>query len=422
MGGCMNLMLRRRAMMASGPKEQPNYLCFTALEASTVKIAQQGSWTTSLQYSLDGRSWSTFDYNTTISLATGESAYVRGVNEAMAYNSTSYNYFVMTGSVEASGNVMSLIYGSRCDKFFVINSRYCFCRLFYNCTSLVTPPELPATTLNNIGIYFQAFQGCTSLTSVPDLPALDLPQNSYYMMFAGCTSLTSAPTLPATSAGASCYYQMYYGCSALTSAGDIKAATVGTECFRAMFENCTSLVGVGDILATVMAQQCCYRMFYGCSHLIATPTMTISTTAVNCCYSMFENCIALTTNKINFNATTLSNNCYQRMYRLAPITTDVELPALTLVPTCYRQMLQGAKVTWIKMLATDISASDCLTNWVLSVPASGIFVKNINAAWTTTGVNGVPSGWTVIYYDPALDKYYLDQQRSQECDDHGNPI
>ena len=74
------------------------------------------------------------------------------------------------------------------------------------------------------------------------------------------------------------------------------------------------------------------------------------------------------------------------------------------------------------MLATDISANGCLGYWVSGVPSSGIFVKNINATWTTTGNSGVPTNWKIIYYDPALDKYYLDQQRSQECDDHGNPI
>ena len=51
-----------------------------------------------------------------------------------------------------------------------------------------------------------------------------------------------------------------------------------------------------------------------------------------------------------------------------------------------------------------------------------IFVKHIDAIWTTTGNNGVPTSWTIIYYDPALDKYYTDQTKSQECDDHGNPI
>jgi hypothetical protein len=34
-------------------------------------------------------------------------------------------------------------------------------------------------------------------------------------------------------------------------------------------------------------------------------------------------------------------------------------------------------------------------DWVNGVAASGTFVKNSAATWTTTGNNGVPTGWTV---------------------------
>jgi hypothetical protein len=59
-------------------------------------------------------------------------------------------------------------------------------------------------------------------------------------------------------------------------------------------------------------------------------------------------------------------------------------------------MFRGcSKLNYIKMLATDISASNCLYNWVSGVSPTGTFVKNISATWTTTGYSGVPSGWTV---------------------------
>jgi hypothetical protein len=48
------------------------------------------------------------------------------------------------------------------------------------------------------------------------------------------------------------------------------------------------------------------------------------------------------------------------------------------------------------MLATDISASECLSYWVNSVASTGIFVKNPEATWNVIGVHGVPAGWTVI--------------------------
>jgi len=45
--------------------------------------------------------------------------------------------------------------------------------MFRGCTSLITAPELPATTLTNYG-YQGMFGGCTSLTKAPDLPATTL--------------------------------------------------------------------------------------------------------------------------------------------------------------------------------------------------------------------------------------------------------
>jgi hypothetical protein len=47
------------------------------------------------------------------------------------------------------------------------------------------------------------------------------------------------------------------------------------------------------------------------------------------------------------------------------------------------------------MLATDISAEDCLRGWVDGVASSGTFVKNSEATWYVTGDNGIPEGWTI---------------------------
>jgi hypothetical protein len=111
-------------------------------------------------------------------------------------------------------------------------------------------------------------------------------------------------------------------------------------------------------------------MFSGCTKLIAAPTLP-STTLGDYCYSqMFKNCSSLTT---------------------AP-----ELPTTTLKQNCYANMFNGcSSLNYIKMMATDISASNCLNLWVYGVAASGTFVKNSAAEWTTTGANGIPTGWTV---------------------------
>jgi len=49
----------------------------------------------------------------------------------------------------------------------------------------------------------------------------------------------------------------------------------------------------------------------------------------------------------------------------------------------------------ITMLATDISASGCLKNWVSGVASTGTFTKAV-AATLETGTSGIPEGWTVV--------------------------
>jgi hypothetical protein len=48
------------------------------------------------------------------------------------------------------------------------------------------------------------------------------------------------------------------------------------------------------------------------------------------------------------------------------------------------------------MLATDISAINCLSNWVYGVASTGNFVKNPAMTSLPTGQSGIPSGWTVV--------------------------
>ena len=91
---------------------------------------------------------------------------------------------------------------------------YAFYRLFINCQSLTTAPELPATTLID-ACYEYMFCHCTSLTTAPELHATTLAYGCYMGMFQNCTSLTHAPELPATTLKTYCYGWMFDGCSNL---------------------------------------------------------------------------------------------------------------------------------------------------------------------------------------------------------------
>ena len=220
-------------------------------------------------------------------------------------------------------------------------------------TTLLT--KYGTTQLTKLYCFAHLFDGCTSLTTAPELPVTTFGQfasNCYDSMFKGCTSLTTAPALPATTVPNQCYIAMFQGCTSLTTAPALPATTLGGKCYQSMFAGCTSLVTAPELPAT---------------------------TIPNGCYqSMFEGCTALTT---------------------AP-----ELPATTLNGSSYLWMFRGCThLASVKCLAEDISAQNCTNQWLDGVSASGTFTKSANMNDWTTGVSGIPSGWTVQYYpEPEL--------------------
>ena len=121
-----------------------------------------------------------------------------------------------------------------------------------------------------------------------------------------------------------------------------------------------------------------------------------ATTLTTGCYtSMFQGCTSLTAAPA-LPATALANHCYWDMFsQCTALTAAPELPATTLADYCYEGMFfECSSLNYIKCLATDISASHCLTDWVNGVAASGTFIKDANTTWPT-GSSGIPSGWTV---------------------------
>jgi hypothetical protein len=78
------------------------------------------------------------------------------------------------------------------------------------------------------------------------------------------------------------------------------------------------------------------------------------------------------------------------------ITTAPELPAIILAEHCYNNMFIGCtKLNYIKAMFTTIPSDTYTSNWVSRVATIGTFVKNPEATWNVTGVNGVPTGWTI---------------------------
>lgn len=124
-------------------------------------------------------------------------------------------------------------------------------------------------------------------------------------------------------------------------------------------------------LIGTMSAECCKELFKGSAFIKDASALELPNTVRQSCYeSMFENC------------------------------TDLEigptLPATTLANSCYKNMFKGCtKLNHIVCNATDISATDCTTDWVNGVASAGLFERNENNNSWTIGVNGIPTNWTV---------------------------
>jgi hypothetical protein len=143
--------------------------------------------------------------------------------------------------------------------------------------------------------------------------------------------------------------------------------------FRNLFFNCTTIKNAKNLVlpATTLAQSCYAHMFRGCTSLDNAPELPAETLAEYCYQYMFRDCTSL----VN-----------------AP-----ELPAETLAEGCYSSMFSGcSNLNYIKMLARNISDSNCLFQWVYGVANTGTFVKNPQMTSLPSGVNGIPTGWDVI--------------------------
>ena len=349
-----------------------NYLSFLALQDGlAVRFSSSG-----LNYCIDGGGeWKELAPNTdTPRINQGQKVSFKG-NLIPATGTSGIGVFSTSGNATCAlqGNIMSLLYGDDFKGQTELTRTYIFYMLFSGCSHLIDASELklPATTLTSY-CYYYLFKDCVNLLKSPKLPALELADHCYQDFFSGCNRLEIFPDLPATNLKVGCYQGMFYRCYGLKTTPGLPATIAAAECYRSMFRYCSGIEALGHIALTKMASNCFRDAFYGATSLQEVPELFFTDLAEYCCYEMFGGCTSLT--KVN------------------------KLPATSLAPYCYAKMFEKcSKLNYIKMLATNISASTNLLNWVSGVASSGTFVKNKDAVWTTTGASGVPSGWKIEY-------------------------
>ena len=332
------------------------YLTITGVDGEskfTIGIPEELSTDTfrSISYSLDnGITWietensdeEDIDIEVT-TLKEGDTILLRGIGISTS-NGTDSISLDCAASFNVSGNIMSLLYGKdfKSHNAFPKNSTYNFYELFKG--AYIVSAEnliLPARTLTN-SCYAGMFTD-SRLETTPKLPAKNLAVSCYASMFASCANLTSAPELPATTLANNCYERMFMECEILETAPELPATELAQYCYTEMFKDCIALTECPALPATELAPRCYQKMFSGCIDVTRSP----------------------------------------------------KLPALTLKIRCYDNMFYGcSKLNSVAMLATDITANNCVLDWLYGVNATGIFVKNVDATWSNTGV--VPSNWSVV--------------------------
>ena len=177
-----------------------------------------------LEYSLDGKTWQSWDYKTNrITANAQERVYLRGQNEEWTsivgtdvtepFDKLNYNSIISTDNKQFNigGRLSSLFTANEeeSDKSIIMSA------IFYNsscrdASKLIVPKNAKLS---------YAFSECSYLISAPKtLSDSILHVNQYKSTFDGCTSLTKAPKLPATTLTVRCYYRLFYGCTSLSEA------------------------------------------------------------------------------------------------------------------------------------------------------------------------------------------------------------
>lgn len=204
-----------------------------------------------------------------------------------------------------------------------------------------------------------------------DINKLNMTGNSFKSLFENCGLLKTAPKLPATKLSRDCYASMFYN-TGLVEAPELPATQLEYGCYFGMFSLCTSLTTPPSILPATTLKSWCYgQMFYTCSSLKTAPVLP---------------------------ATTLIDHCYDSMFgRCTSLTTAPELPATQLENACYKNMFERcSKLNYIKTGIENWDETQT-TSWLSGVSSTGTFYKKTGVN-IPVGVNGIPSGWTVVEY------------------------
>ncbi len=404
---------------------QGDWLCFTAEEDNAVvSYMNVGNNHPNVMYSVDeGKTWKPLQEDEKVELEKqGDKVYLKGDNPTgFSKDEDNYTHIWTTGSVSASGSVMSLIDEEGLST--VIPNDYCFYHLFANSPALIKAPELPATELKK-SCYEGMFENCAVLESVPALPATTLEDWCYKNMFGHCSKIKETPILPATTLAKGCYSTMFSSCMGVTKAPLLPATEMADSCYYGMFSGCYGLTEAPVLPSTHLAK-CCYGdMFWDCWNLEVAPALPATELAESCYEGMFNQCGNLTKAPVlqaaimkdfcysymfsgcgklleapELPATKLALSCYEGMFLgCENLTKAPDLPAQELAPQCYMYMFEGCtNITYIKVGVLSLDNDfDATYGWGVGVNKEGVFIFPCGSKYDKHGVSAVPENFKII--------------------------
>ena len=165
------------------------------------------------------------------------------------------------------------------------------------------------------------------------------------------------------------FRKLFSEASALTSSPELTAKTIGSYGCAGMFEKCTGLLSpIPEITALTIAENCFDSMYAQCSAMLTASALKSPVMAQYCCQLMYYQCISL---------------------------ASVYVLNATLATYCFRRMFYGCSS--LALINTDMTSwtSTGTYEWVSGVADDGTFIKP-TALTGESGVNRIPSGWTVI--------------------------
>ena len=145
--------------------------------------------------------------------------------------------------------------------------------------------------------------------------------------------------------------------------------------FTSLFNNCAQLTSAPKLPATDLHEECYLGMFAGCTSLTTAPELPATNLRSKCYQAMFQGCTSLTTAP-KLKATTLQSQCYFRMFYGCTILNSVT------------------------MLATDVSAFECLTNWLYDA-GTGAQSRTLKLK-NETVYNTIKETTSILYSPPIL--------------------